>query len=83
MVEVWHIACRDGVPLENLHAALSAIPEYNELLAEDFKILEPNAGAVAPPPQMPDSTNDALGGCPPASCYRSSELPMNSNPTNE
>ena len=42
MVEVWHIACRDGVPLENLHATLSAIPEYNELLAEDFEILEPN-----------------------------------------
>jgi len=42
MVEVWHIACRDGVPLENLHAALSAIPEYNELLAEDFKILDPD-----------------------------------------
>jgi len=41
MVEVWHIACRDGVPLENLHAALSTIPEYNELLAEDFKILDP------------------------------------------
>jgi hypothetical protein len=28
----------------------------------------PNAGAVAPPPQMPDSTNDVPGGCPPASC---------------
>jgi len=23
---------------------------------------QPNAGAVAPPPQMPDSTNDAPGG---------------------
>jgi hypothetical protein len=46
MVEVWHIACRDGVPLENLHAALSAIPEYNELLAEDFKILDPNAERI-------------------------------------
>ena len=26
-----------------------------------------NAGAVAPPPQMPDSTSDVTGG-PPASC---------------
>jgi len=38
MVEAWHIACRDGVPLENIHAALSDIPEYNELLSSDFKV---------------------------------------------
>lgn len=28
MSEVWHIACRDGVPLKNLHEALTVIPEY-------------------------------------------------------
>ena len=43
MVEAWHLACRDGVPLANIHAALSAIPEYNDLLSEDFQILQPNA----------------------------------------
>lgn len=43
MIEAWHIACRDGVPLANIHAALSVIPEYNEMLADDFKILETNA----------------------------------------
>jgi len=57
MVEVWHIACRDGVPLENLHAALSAIPEYNELLSEDFKIL-PNGEHVHP---LPARGEDELG----------------------
>lgn len=31
---------------------------YERLLA----LLPENAGAVAPPPQMPDSTNDAPGG---------------------
>lgn len=36
MVEAWHIACRDGVPLENLHSALSAIPEYRDILSGDF-----------------------------------------------
>jgi hypothetical protein len=42
MIEAWHLACRDGVPLANIHAALSAIPEYNDLLSEDFQILQPN-----------------------------------------
>ena len=39
MVEAWHLACRDGVPLANIHAALSAIPEYRDMLSEDFEIL--------------------------------------------
>lgn len=43
MIEAWHIACRDGVPLANIHAALSSIPEYNEMLAEDFEIFLPNS----------------------------------------
>ena len=33
MVEVWHIACRDRVPLENIHNALMVIPEYRETLS--------------------------------------------------
>lgn len=36
MVEAWHIACRDGVPLTDIHAALSSIPEYKDLLSDDF-----------------------------------------------
>jgi hypothetical protein len=48
MVEAWHLACRDGVPLANIHAALSAIPEYNDLLSEDFQILQPNTLLVQP-----------------------------------
>ena len=42
-----------------------------------------NASAMAPAPLDADFKKDAVAGCPSASCYRSSELPMNSNPTNE
>lgn len=42
MIEAWHIACRDGVPLANIHEALSAIPEYNEMLSEDFEVYTPS-----------------------------------------
>ncbi len=33
MIEVWHIACRDAVPLENIHDALMVIPEYRASLS--------------------------------------------------
>lgn len=35
-VEAWHIACRDRVPLENIHDALMAIPEYRESLSGEY-----------------------------------------------
>lgn len=38
MIEAWHIACRDGVALADIHTALSAIPEYNDMLAVDFAV---------------------------------------------
>ena len=38
MVEAWHMACRDEVPIENIHKAFSQIPEYLELLSEDFRV---------------------------------------------
>jgi hypothetical protein len=73
MIEAWHIACRDGVPLANIHAALSAIPEYNEMLAEDFKIIEPNVevkrgaegsakDATSPPSLLPSCCASSFEG---------------------
>jgi hypothetical protein len=41
MVEAWHIACRDAVPIKNIHQAFMAIPEYRELLSCDFSVREP------------------------------------------
>ncbi len=38
MIEAWHIACRDGVPLKSIHAALMVVPEYRETLSEDFAV---------------------------------------------
>lgn len=40
MVEAWHIACRDAVPLANIHEALLVIPEYRDMLSEDFYVAE-------------------------------------------
>ena len=37
MVEAWHMVYRDAVPIENVHAAFSKIPEYVALLADDFE----------------------------------------------
>jgi hypothetical protein len=47
------------------------------------RIIQENASAMAPATLDADFKKDAVAGCPSASCYRSSELPMNSNPTNE
>jgi len=38
LLDAWHIACRDEIPLEAIHSALKKIPEYNEMLSEDFKV---------------------------------------------
>ena len=31
MIDAWYMAYMDGVPLKNIHAALSRIPEYRDL----------------------------------------------------
>ena len=38
MIEAWHITCRDGVPLETIHNAMMVIPEYRDMLSEDFNL---------------------------------------------
>ncbi len=38
MVEAWHIACRDGVPLKDIHEAFMVVPEYRDLLSCDFSV---------------------------------------------
>jgi hypothetical protein len=40
MCVAWKMACRDGVPLGNIHRALMAIPEYRANLPVDFCIME-------------------------------------------
>ena len=43
-IEAWHIACRDRVRLETIHAALMVIPEYRETLSgETFFWSSPNS----------------------------------------
>lgn len=49
-IEAWHIACRDGVRLETIHAALMVIPEYRETLSgETFFWFPPNVNAEPRP----------------------------------
>lgn len=38
-IELWHVACRDGVPLKNIHEAMMAVPEYRITLSSDFAML--------------------------------------------
>jgi hypothetical protein len=38
MLEMWCAAVRDGIDLEELHSAALAIPEYQEMLPDDFKV---------------------------------------------
>ena len=38
MIEVWHLVARDGVPIAKVHAALMEIPEYQDMLSEDFSM---------------------------------------------
>jgi hypothetical protein len=43
MVEAWHIVCRDGVSLKDMHEALLVIPEYRDTLSGDFCIMTDQA----------------------------------------
>lgn len=36
LIEAWHIALRDLIPAEALHTAMLCIPEYRDILADDF-----------------------------------------------
>lgn len=38
MIKIYHMIARDGVPAEKVHAALSVIPEYLDMLSHDFSI---------------------------------------------
>ena len=60
MVEAWHLACRDEVPLGNIHEALKIIPEYRALLAADFSVRQPGARAqeTPPPPPLPPPSGE-------------------------
>lgn len=49
-IEAWHIACRDRVRLETIHAALMVIPEYRATLSgEPFFWSAPNSGSQTQP----------------------------------
>lgn len=38
MLEMWCAAVRDGIDLDELHSAALAIPEYQEMLPDDFEV---------------------------------------------
>jgi hypothetical protein len=37
-IDAWHAVVRDGVPPEQMHKAISVIPEYRDSLAEDVPV---------------------------------------------
>jgi hypothetical protein len=44
MIELWHIVCRDGVPISKVHDALMEISEYQDMLSGDFSIYHDKIG---------------------------------------
>ena len=43
MIEIWHLVARDGVPADKIHEAMQAIPEYDDMLSDDFSVYKKEA----------------------------------------
>jgi hypothetical protein len=80
LTEAWHLL---NVLCLNMMDDGPTWPRVLEWLRRNEQFRPENASAMAPATLDADFKKDAVAGCPSASCYRSSELPMNSNPTNE